>query len=141
MYSYQLYIFNYSIRRRYTLVTLRATVYRKFKQSHLALEMIININSIVERLQLQPHPEGGYYRETHRSPLRIAVPYANQTRSAMSSIYFLLHSTAAISHLHRIQQEELWVYHEGTDELVVVEIHKAADGNLLYTRSIITTCN
>ena len=56
-------------------------------------------------LDLQPHPEGGYYRETYRYP-------KSDKRAAISSIYYLLASNQ-VSRLHRIDAVELWHHHEG----------------------------
>lgn len=31
-------------------------------------DLLAHVRALIERLALQPHPEGGYFRETHRSP-------------------------------------------------------------------------
>lgn len=74
----------------------------------------------IEQLQLHPHPEGGYYKETIK-----AIPDNSNQRSAYSSIYFLL-THDNISHFHRIDADEIWYYHSG-DSLTVHMIHP--DGN------------
>ena len=71
----------------------------------------------IATLALEPHPEGGHYRETYRSADRIskgALPsrYAGN-RSFGTSIYFLLR-TGEVSALHRIVSDELWYFHEGS---------------------------
>jgi uncharacterized protein len=45
---------------------------------------------LIATLDLQPHPEGGYYREIFRSPFTVSPQDARGTRSALTSIYFLL---------------------------------------------------
>ena len=65
---------------------------------------------LVEELQLQPHPEGGWYRETWRAAHMVATPGGE--RPAATSILFLL-GGGAISRLHRLRQEELWLYQAG----------------------------
>ena len=45
----------------------------------------LSVERIVKMLDLAPHPEGGFYRETFRDPHRTA-----QGRSALTAIYFLL---------------------------------------------------
>ncbi len=44
--------------------------------------------SLVRALQLVPHPEGGFYRETYRSPLRVGT--SRGERAAVTAIHFLL---------------------------------------------------
>jgi uncharacterized protein len=61
---------------------------------------------IIARLGLQPHPEGGYYRETFRDSLD-----ANG-RSLSTAIYFLL-ARGEPSHWHRIDAVEIWHYYAG----------------------------
>lgn len=65
---------------------------------------------IVERFQLQPHPEGGYYREYYRAPLTVATPFGE--RSAATSIWFYL-PLDQISHFHRLTSDEIWYWHQG----------------------------
>jgi predicted cupin superfamily sugar epimerase len=89
---------------------------------------------LVRKLQLQPHPEGGYFRETYRAAERIggdALPRRfNGARSISTAIYFLLEA-GQCSHLHRIRSDEVWHFHAG-DPLDIVEIDAA--GNLKVTR-------
>ncbi|WP_251943344.1 cupin domain-containing protein [Staphylococcus sp. Marseille-Q5304] len=71
-----------------------------------------DIKQWIHKLQLQPHPEGGYYREV------IKAPYDNKIqRSPYTSIYFLI-IQEDISHFHRIDSDEIWYYHSG-DSLTV----------------------
>lgn len=78
-----------------------------------------DIASIVERLQLRPHPEGGFYRETWRSPLLVDPgPAMEGARNCCTSIYFLL-TAGNFSAFHRIRQDELWNFHAGDP----VELH------------------
>lgn len=74
---------------------------------------------LVETLELVPHPEGGWYRETHRSAMRVTHPALGE-RSAFTSILFLL-EFPQVSHLHRIDAEELWNWHAGIDLVVHIE--------------------
>jgi len=66
--------------------------------------------ALVARLGLQPHPEGGYYREVFRSGLQ--VPFQGGSRSAGTSIYYLL-AQGACSAWHRIDADEAWFFHAG----------------------------
>jgi len=62
--------------------------------------------SLVETLSLQPHPEGGYYRQVYKSETFIG------DRSAITAIYFLLEH-GQISRWHRVLSDELWTFLEG----------------------------
>jgi predicted cupin superfamily sugar epimerase len=62
--------------------------------------------AIIEQLDLQPHPEGGWYRETWRAE---AEPGA---RAGATAIYFLLEAGQR-SHWHRVDAAELWLWHAG----------------------------
>ena len=63
---------------------------------------------IIAQLALQPHPEGGYYRETFRD-LRLDA----NGRSLSTAIYFLLARNER-SHWHRIDAVEVWHYYAGS---------------------------
>lgn len=73
---------------------------------------------LVERLGLLPHPEGGWFREVHRSVQGVQTPEHGR-RSAFTSILFLLEAPD-VSRFHRIDAEELWSWHAGTTVLVRV---------------------
>jgi uncharacterized protein len=62
---------------------------------------------IIARLALQPHPEGGHYRETFRDSRLDA-----RGRSCSTAIYFLL-AHGERSHWHRIDAVEVWHYYAG----------------------------
>ena len=66
-------------------------------------------------LNLDPHPEGGYYKETFRST---DPCYTNQDRYSGSrrmatSIYFLLESDI-FSAFHKLKSDEIWYFHAGS---------------------------
>ena len=63
---------------------------------------------IIARLELEPHPEGGYYRETFRDASVDA-----QGRARSTAIYFLL-ARGEPSHWHRIDAVEVWHYYAGS---------------------------
>jgi len=62
--------------------------------------------AIIDALGLAPHPEGGWYRETWRAE---APP---GTRAAGTAIHFLLEAGQR-SHWHRVDADELWLWHAG----------------------------
>ena len=75
--------------------------------------MKARVNELIDKLRLQPHPEGGFYSETYRSDIQI--PDLN--RQLMTSIYFLLTSDN-VSKFHRIKSDEIWFFHEGSSLIV-----------------------
>jgi predicted cupin superfamily sugar epimerase len=75
----------------------------------------MDADEIIGLLGLQPHPEGGYYRESFRH-----VP-AEGERGAMTAIYFLLRE-GEVSHWHRVDAAEIWHFHAGAPiELSIAE--------------------
>lgn len=71
----------------------------------------------IKQLDLQPHPEGGYFRETYRSRETIpkhALPGRfGGNRTFSTCIYYLLNQNQ-YSAFHRIQQDEIWHFYEGS---------------------------
>jgi hypothetical protein len=72
---------------------------------------------LVERLRLQPHPEGGFYRETFRSPLVLSGLSHGGARPASTAIYFLL-PASHFSAFHRVASEEAWHHYDGDPVLL-----------------------
>jgi predicted cupin superfamily sugar epimerase len=70
------------------------------------------IQTLIDSLQLQPHPEGGYYREIFRSDHMVAADQNRAERKALTAIYFLL-ETGQHSRWHRVLSDEVWTYLEG----------------------------
>ena len=84
--------------------------------------------SLITKLNLTPHPEGGYYREMFRDT---ACTLGDTNRPISTSIYFLL-TAGDISRLHKIDAAETWHLYAGksdtggpgTGVLEVVELGK-----------------
>jgi uncharacterized protein len=70
----------------------------------------MSARAIVERLGLQPHPEGGWYREIFRSPATVQTPRGE--RSAITTIYYLLEA-GQLSRWHVVQADEIWHLYGG----------------------------
>src|ERR1044072_7921634 len=74
-------------------------------------------------LDLSPHPEGGWFRETWRSELTVAQsalpPDYTGPRSAGTAILFLL-LPGQQSAWHTVRSAELWMYHRGSPLLLEV---------------------
>lgn len=70
----------------------------------------------IQSLQLSPHPEGGYYRETYRSPETVPAGSVSQrfngSRSCCTGIFYLLQA-GDYSAFHRIKSDEMWHFYAG----------------------------
>jgi uncharacterized protein len=83
----------------------------------------LNSKELIRRLNLEPHPEGGYFRETYRADDCVLREGASETRAASTAIYFLL-CDGAHSAWHRIRSDEVWHFYTGDPVLVhVIDAH------------------
>ena len=71
--------------------------------------MTLETKLFIEKLNLLPHPEGGWYAEMYRSEQTVT----NGKRNLLTSIYFLL-TSENVSRFHRIKSDELWYFHQGS---------------------------
>jgi hypothetical protein len=96
---------------------------------------------LIDRLSLQPHPEGGWFRETFRSPSVVSSAWLHESggthdrpdsdaaawlqsrpadrsaRPLMTSILFML-TRGDRSQVHRLRWDEIWLHHRG-DNLIL----------------------
>src|SRR5579862_2531377 len=72
----------------------------------------LSASALVELLQLSPHPEGGYFRETFRATQRVQPLGGAADRAASTAIYFLL-PVDTFSAWHRVQSDEAWHHYDG----------------------------
>ncbi len=90
----------------------------------------MTVQQLIQQYNLQPHPEGGWYKETYKSNEYIvgnALPVRfGGSRSFSTAIYFLLEQ-GNFSAFHRIKSDECWHFYAG-DALLVYVIQ--ANGNL-----------
>jgi len=89
-------------------------------------------DQLIARFGLRAHPEGGYYRETHRDSARVAREGAGgaATHAASTAIYYLL-CERAYSAWHRIRADEVWHFYAGCP----LHVHVLeADGSLTTHR-------
>lgn len=79
------------------------------------------IEKIIKELDLKPHPEGGYYKETYRSEGKINSGSLHSDydgeRNYSTCIYFLLTSDT-FSAFHKIKQDEIWHFYDGSPILL-----------------------
>ena len=90
------------------------------------------IEQLIKRLELLPHPEGGYFRETYRSEGEIKKENLEmadgQDRNYSTCIYFLL-TSEVFSSFHRIRQDEIWHFYDGSP----IKIHMINEAGLYST--------
>jgi len=84
------------------------------------------IDKIIKKLQLKPHPEGGYFKEVYRSKgfinKRSLPSEFSGKRNYSTSIYFMLTSDD-FSAFHRINQDEIWHFYKGSP----IKLHLISD--------------
>ena len=72
--------------------------------------------TLIKKLDLLPHPEGGYYKEVYRSeggiPANTLPNIYQGDRNYATSIYFLL-TSESFSAFHKINQDEIWHFYDG----------------------------
>lgn len=93
---------------------------------------------LIAAFRLQPHPEGGWFRETYRSAERVTTERGS-VRSATTSIYFLL-TAQTFSAFHRLASDETWHFYRG--DPVTIEIIDASgkhEARTLGARDVLQT--
>ena len=69
---------------------------------------------IIQRLDLQPHPEGGRYRRVFESQRKVSRAGTAEERLALTSIIYLLRAGEQ-SDWHRVASDEAWHFYEGAE--------------------------
>ncbi|TXI81848.1 MAG: cupin domain-containing protein [Cupriavidus sp.] len=85
---------------------------------------------LIRELKLVPHPEGGFYRETWRDPLRVTRP-DGASRDASTGIYYML-CADSYSAWHRIQANEAWHFYAGTP----IDVHVLSGRDTVITHRL-----
>jgi predicted cupin superfamily sugar epimerase len=101
--------------------------------------MMTSAKQWIDGLQLQRHPEGGYYRETYRASESIAAahlpPRFGGDRAFSTAICFLLEGED-FSALHRIKQDEVWHFYDGTPLAIDVIDPSGSHSTILLGRDL-----
>lgn len=94
--------------------------YKLIEDKNVSLNIFManrpSAKEIIEKLNLEPHPEGGYYRETYRGNEEVKRGNG-ASRNAGTAIYFLL-TSGVCTEWHRFGADELWHFYTG-DKLVI----------------------
>ena len=83
---------------------------RRYDKYFMSSDAQLSADEVIRLLGLEPHPEGGYYRETFRDPATVVAGDAG--RAASTAIYFLLRS-GEVSRWHRVDAAEVWHWYAG----------------------------
>ena len=94
--------------------------------------MAVDPSSPAERLGLQPHPEGGWFRQTWASPESVTMP-DGRVRPTATLIWFWLPAGDA-SAWHRVASDEVWLAHTGR---VVLELGGAGPSPVAASRAVV----
>lgn len=83
-----------------------------------------SLEGLIQKLDLQPHPEGGYFKETYRSEGIISTDCLSDLfegeRHYCTGIYYLLKSDD-FSAFHKVNQDEMWHFYKGDAiELIMI---------------------
>lgn len=87
----------------------------------------LEIKDLIQHLDLEPHVEGGYFRQTFKADHRDLVKTDAGERTTLTSIYYLLTEASPIGHFHRNRSDIVHYFHAG-DPLEYTLIHP--DGTL-----------
>lgn len=82
----------------------------------------MSAEAIIRKLELQPHPEGGWYRQTWVGP-------EVGGRASGTAILFLL-KAGERSHWHRVDADEIWLWHAGAPLVLSMGIDRAVEHRL-----------
>jgi uncharacterized protein len=85
---------------------------------------MISKQQVIDKYNMKPHPEGGFYAETYRSNMIVNTEVG--PRSASTAIYFLLGSNC-LSRFHRLAHDEMWHFYTGAP-IAVVELVEETGG-------------
>jgi predicted cupin superfamily sugar epimerase len=87
-------------------------------------EFMIKVKSaqqLIDELALQPHPEGGFFKEVYRSDSNVYSTHVDAQRSTLTCIYFLL-LKGQYSRFHRVKHDEVWNFYLG-DPLKLIDVN------------------
>ena len=70
------------------------------------------MQNLIDKYNLVPHPEGGYYAVVYESKQAVTSPVVNKDRKAITHIYFLL-LKGQVSLFHKVAHDEIWNFYEG----------------------------
>lgn len=117
--------------------TLRGSIKPSFMVSARAADNAA-ISQTLSTLNLQPHPEGGYFVETDRDPFEVPNPFMhlsdlvrgedNSKRNASTTIFYYLTPNSPQGNFHRNSGRTVHTLHRGRGRYVLIHADKAKPG-------------
>ena len=86
----------------------------------MSMALSAEVQRLVTELRLAEHPEGGWYRETYRSPMKLETEKGS--RNLATLIYYLL-PAGVESRIHKVSWDEIWLWQGGG----VLDVRSYAD--------------
>jgi len=80
---------------------------------------MLTANDFIKKLNLTKHIEGGYFRRTYESKLKVSIPGYTGERHTATSIYFLLEKDT-FSALHKLKSDEVWFFNYGSPLILYI---------------------
>ena len=77
------------------------------------------MQNLIEKYNLMPHPEGGYYAVVYESKHAVMSPVVKKDRKAITHIYFLL-LKGQVSVFHKVAHDEIWNFYEGDPVKLII---------------------
>lgn len=74
----------------------------------------------LKKLQLRPHPDGGYFTENYRSIDKVDGQSNNMSNHHASTSIYHLYDSEAKSFCHQLNADEMWYYHYGSSITIYV---------------------
>jgi predicted cupin superfamily sugar epimerase len=105
---------------------------RVARPNHYGDDMAPQRPPLADALDLAPHPEGGWYRQTWVSPATVTLP-DGRVRATATLIYFLLPAGES-SAWHRVASDEVWLAHQGQ---VLLEYGGTGDQPVLERSAVV----
>ena len=93
-------------------------------------------NYWIEKLKLQPHPEGGYYKRFYESTEIHNCSDGRGFRPCLTSIWFLI-PKGVKTKFHKIKSDELWFFHSGNPLNIVFFNDKNSSKQLILSNKAI----
>ncbi|GAC14733.1 cupin domain-containing protein [Aliiglaciecola lipolytica] len=72
-----------------------------------------SVTQLVDKLGLEPHVEGGYFKQTFKANADPVIHTAKGPRVTLTSIYYLLTAQSPIGHFHRNTSDIMHYFHGG----------------------------
>ena len=95
------------------------------------------VKQLIAELELEKHPEGGYFRRIYESKLVSAYWLDEQQRAIQTAIIYLLDGNR-ISAFHRIRSDELWFLGEANTDIRIIELQLLESNSAKVVETILS---